>query len=86
MGVRVFKFDCCSTLATLTDSVPGSWNEIDGPDSGCGLDYWYRQSRTGHEAYLNVDQEHLTVSIDGETVWAGDPTEDEVLRKFVSVS
>jgi len=31
-------------------------------------------------------EDHMTVSFDGETVWTGDPTKDEDLRKFVSVS
>jgi hypothetical protein len=56
-------------LASVTDTVPGDWEDLDGPDSGVGLDYWYRHRITRAEAYLNLDQDHLTISVDGEKVY-----------------
>lgn len=42
------------------------WKASQGPDSGCGVDYWYKNG--SHEAYINVDQEEMTVSVDGEVL------------------
>ena len=47
----------------------GHWEEIDGPDSRCGVDHWYRNQVTGREAYANQDQTHWTISIDGDTIF-----------------
>ncbi|MBK7091816.1 MAG: hypothetical protein IPH59_08855 [bacterium] len=47
------------------------------------MDYYYAHSN-GKEAYINIDQGHFTVSVDGETVFSGDPTDDPKLKRFVS--
>lgn len=47
-----------------------TWREIDGPASRCGQDYWYR-SRDGVEAYINEDQGHLTVEVNGTVRFSG---------------
>ena len=57
------------TLASVTGTLEADWENLDGPDSGVGVDYWYRHAPTGKEAYLNLDQDHLTVSVDGETLY-----------------
>ena len=58
-------------LATLTDTKADDWEIIDGPDSGCGIDYWLRHEKSGREAYANLDQEYLTISVNGECVYEG---------------
>jgi hypothetical protein len=66
-------------LASVTHTSADDWESLDGPDSGVGVDYWYRHRGTGKEAYLNLDQEHLTVSVAGERVYnAQIPTEAEL--------
>lgn len=39
----------------------GGWKEMDGPDSGVGVDYWFVH-KSGLEAYVNVDQGEVTIS------------------------
>jgi len=67
-GVSVVCFDFPRFLKRIT-GISG-WKEVNGPDSGVGLDYWYRAG--GHDAYVNVDQGVMTVSIDKEVVFEGD--------------
>jgi hypothetical protein len=38
----------------------------------------------GTEAYINVDQEHFTISVAGETLFTGDPAKDPRLKRCVS--
>jgi hypothetical protein len=52
-------------LAFLTNTHEDDWEYLDGPDSGVGVDYWFRHRTTGAEAYANLDQDHLTVSVEG---------------------
>jgi hypothetical protein len=61
-------------LARLTGIA--SWREVPGPQSGCGLDYWYT-SAEGRRAYINIDQDQATVSIDGESVYRGSSSDLE---------
>ena len=56
-------------LASVTHTSADDWESLDGPDSGVGVDYWYRRRGTGKEAYLNRDQDHLTISVDGEKLY-----------------
>ena len=46
-----------------------NWEEVNGYDSGVGIDYWF--SSDGHEAYVNDDQGYLTITIDDDLVWEG---------------
>ncbi len=78
MSFSVVSFDFPKMLAHLTDTRARSWHESSGPETGCGIDYFYVGPR-GREAYINVDQEQVTISVDGETLFAGDPKEDQVL-------
>ena len=66
-AIFVICFDFPAFLKRITGI--GGWTEVGGPESRVGLDYWYRAGR--HEAYINVDQGHLTVSIDQEVVFEG---------------
>jgi len=43
------------------------WESVDGPKSGVGVDYWFIASG-GHRAYVNIDQGHRTICVDGEPV------------------
>lgn len=45
-----------------------SWEYADGPESGCGIDYWFVNSK-GHEAYANNDNDYITISINGSPKW-----------------
>ena len=56
-------------LAILTYTREDDWEALDGPDSGVGVDYWFRHRTTGAEAYANLDQDHLTISVEGERVF-----------------
>ena len=56
-------------LASVTHTSADDWASLDGPDSGVGVDYWYRHRGTGAEAYLNLDQDHLNISVDGEKLY-----------------
>lgn len=56
-------------LASVTNTSAADWEDMAGPDSGVGVDYWYRHRRSGAEAYLNLDQDHLTMSVDGEKLY-----------------
>lgn len=49
------------TLCDATATGPDDWIAIDGPESGVGVDYWYRNKSTGAEAYVNDDQGHITI-------------------------
>jgi hypothetical protein len=63
IGFASFNFP--GILARLTDAAQGDWSEIDGPSSGCGVDYWYA-GPAGDQAYVNFDQVVLSVSITNE--------------------
>ena len=66
-GIAVICFDFPRFLRRITGI--GGWKEVNGPDSGVGLDYWYRAGK--HDAYINVDQGFMTVSVDKEVVYEG---------------
>lgn len=51
----------------------GGWKQIDGPDTRCGVDYWFKSG--GHEAYINIDQDHMTITADDDVVHEGDVLE-----------
>lgn len=56
-------------LASVTHTSADDWEDLDGPESGVGVDYWYRHRGIGEEAYLNRDQDHLTISVAGQRVY-----------------
>ena len=66
-------------LASVTHTSADDWESLDGPDSGVGVDFWYRHRGTGQETYLNLDQDHLSISVTGQQVYdAQIPTEAEL--------
>ena len=61
-------------LASVTGRGEIDWEVLDGPDSGVGVDFWYRDRGSGSEAYLNLDQVRPTISVDDKKV-SDDPRE-----------
>jgi hypothetical protein len=50
-------------LAKITGTSAGDWDEVAGPSTGCGSEYWYRHGPEGLLAYINLDQEVLNVDV-----------------------
>lgn len=50
-------------IAEQTDTVYYDWDYIDGPETGVGIEQWFRNKHTGQEAYVCEDQGVLTVSL-----------------------
>jgi hypothetical protein len=66
---------CASPLQGLPSVMHTSaddWKSLDGPDSGLGIDYWYRHRGIGEEAYLDLDQDHLGISVAGLRFYGAD--------------
>jgi hypothetical protein len=82
-AVEVVTLNLPGMLAALTGTRAREWKLRDGPDSGCGVDYYYGH-RQGNEAYINIDQGHFAISVAGETLFTGDPAEDPRLKRCVS--
>ncbi len=82
--VTVREFDWCGFLACLTKIRRSRWVEADGPDSGCGVDYFYQTRNGDTSAYINVDQEHISVSVDDETLFSD--SVDKIPARFVTSS
>ena len=47
----------------MTGTRDGEWEDVDGPDSGVGIDYWYVHAAGKLEAYINVDQSRVSISV-----------------------
>lgn len=77
----VVHLDLAGLLAELTETNRSAWEEVEGPDSGCGLDYWYHHPEEG-EAHINVDQTLLTIDIRGGRSYRGDYQDDEWLSRY----
>jgi hypothetical protein len=70
-------------LALVTHTSADDWESLDGPDNGVGADYRYRHRGTGKEAYLNQDQDHLTISVGDQRVYDAEiPTDTEWSTRF----
>lgn len=82
-AVEVVTLNLPGMLADLTGTRAREWKLRDGPDSGCGVEYYYGH-RQGNEAYINIDQGHFAISVAGETLFTGDPAEDPRLKRWVS--
>ncbi len=82
-AVKVGSLNLPGMLAVLTGTRARDWKLQDGPDSGCGTDYFYAHC-CGKEAYINVDQRHITISVAGETIFMGDPSEEPRLKRCIS--
>ena len=42
-----------------------------GPDTRCGVDYYFVHRRSKIEAYINWDQGRATITVDGGNVFSG---------------
>lgn len=85
-GISVVTFNFQGLLAALTtDTRASAWHEEAGPDSGCGLDYWYHHHRYGL-TYINVDQGHVKISFcdTDEVLYEGLLAEDKTYKRFVT--
>ncbi len=80
--VKVVTTNLPGMLAVLTPTRARDWKIREGPDSRCGIDYYYGH-RQGREAYINIDQGHFTISVAGEVLFTGNPVEDPRLKRFV---
>ena len=48
-------------LCRATGTRVHEWDFLDGPTSGCGVDYWLKHKPTGKVACVNDDQGHITL-------------------------
>jgi len=69
---QVVSYDMEGLLAAFTGTRAKAWKSQSGPDTRCGVDYYYAHS-SGKEAYINIDQGHFTVSVDGEPFFQAIP-------------
>lgn len=85
MSVVTFNFQ--GLLAALTGTRAKAWHEEPGPESGCGLDYWYRHWSLGLH-YINVDQGEVKISNceTDEVLFEGDLASSEEYGKFVTTT
>lgn len=77
---KVVSQDFVGLLSKLTGKK--GWDEINGPDSGCGNDYWYSHNGSGSEAHINIDQDAVMVAVDGECVFFGFTDSPEISQFF----
>jgi hypothetical protein len=50
-------------VAKQTGTKPSDWVAINGPDSGCGVDFWFAHKLTGRQVYANMDQGEISVEV-----------------------
>lgn len=71
IGEGTYSTDWPLALSRILGGRPSSWESFDGPDSGVGVDYFYR-NKQGKEVYINLDQTHVTISDEEETHFSGE--------------
>jgi len=49
-------------LCKQTGTTPDEWEAIDGPETGVGVEYWFRHG-DGREAYVCDDQGEIRVDV-----------------------
>lgn len=49
-------------LCRITGTEPADWEEMVGPDSGVGLDFWFINTTNEEQWYVNVDQGEYTAT------------------------
>jgi hypothetical protein len=57
------ELSALETLCQQTYTKPEDWEELDGPESGNGVDYWFVNVHSGREVYVNDDQGNITVDL-----------------------
>lgn len=60
-GIQKVHYDFPGMLEKLTGRSRSKWKEVDGPESGAGIDYFYRHGN--RKAYIHIDQADLNISI-----------------------
>ena len=72
-------FDFGKMLKKITGK---NWEKANGPDSHCGIDYWYRSGKS--IAYINIDQNQMTISIDGDTIFSGNYEDYPKIKELIA--
>ena len=62
-GAILRQTDWQAMLAAKTGTQAEAWEEIDGPDGGVGVDYWYRHEANDWTAYIVADQDDISISV-----------------------
>lgn len=85
-AILVVSFDFKGLLAALTGTRARAWMEDEGPESGCGLDYWYSHRKYKGGVYINVDQGLVKISdcATDEVLYEGMLAEDPNYKQFVT--
>lgn len=76
---EVLEVDHQSMLADITGTRPDEWSDSEGPDSRCGLDYYYYHAVLGLDARINDDQGMLRITV-------LDEEQDEVAEASIDIS
>lgn len=50
-------------LCEQTGTKKKDWESIDGPETGVGVELWFRNKKTGEEAYCCDDQGSITIEV-----------------------
>ncbi len=69
----VTSVDHEAMLADLTGTEKDEWESSEGPDSGCGNDFYYYHERRSLDARINDDQGMLSIVVTDED---GDEVEE----------
>lgn len=78
MKAEVLTMDLAGFLRRIAC---GNWEEEDVPSSGVGVDYWFFDEEQ-RSAYINIDQDNVTVTVEGEVVWFGSINEKDAKPYF----
>jgi hypothetical protein len=62
-------------IAELTNSEPEEWEVTEGPTSGLGEDFFFCHAVDGREVWINIDQDYITITCDGQTLYEGETQE-----------
>ena len=63
---HILTIDYCSMLADMTGTRNNEWEEAEGPDSGCGISYYYQHDVLGLDARINNDQGMIQIVVTDE--------------------
>ena len=56
-------FDPAKAVAKHTGTRASSWEFMEGPVSGVGSEFWLFHTKDNREAYVCLDQDHVTVEV-----------------------
>jgi len=75
----VIEVDHQAMLSDMTGTRAPEWSDSEGPDSRCGVDYYYYHDVLGLDARINDDQGLLSITI-------LDEDKDEVAEASIDIS